>query len=69
MDAELLGVCLVESLDIFSAEIVFEIDTTGKSADESVDKIQNILKQKASFSGSRIDWLTYPESIEVLKNQ
>lgn len=57
VEAEVLGVCLSEALD--ECKPVFEIDTTGKSANEVAEEVACIVrgKNRKKYVPGYIDWL------------
>jgi adenylate kinase len=65
VEAELLDVCLVEAVEAHGRGKVCELDTTDVGANEIVETIISILNGgKACEIG--IDWLSHPESRELL---
>ncbi len=55
--AEILDVCLIEALREFPKEKICELDTTGKSADETFKDALAILDGTRKCSVGGIDWL------------
>jgi adenylate kinase len=60
VEAEVLGVCQMDSLDAFGEEKVFEIDTTDLSPPEVASRIEKLLKNDSA--PVRIDWMELLES-------
>lgn len=58
VEAELLGVCTRNAVDELGPDMVVEIDTTGRSAEEVADEIIAVLRGKPVPTGTRIDWTT-----------
>jgi adenylate kinase len=65
VEAEALAVCLAEALDRFPAEKVCELDTTGRTAQETLET--GLAYLKGGCGGGYIDWLGYPETVELLR--
>lgn len=56
IEAEILDVCLVESIENNDENIIFEIDCTDKTPDEITDEIISFLNNKKPEFGN-ISWL------------
>jgi adenylate kinase len=56
VEAEIIGVCQLDSLDVFGETTVKELDTSNLTIEETVDEI---IKKKDSKDGlsTRIDWM------------
>ncbi len=67
VEAEALAVCLAEALDRFPAEKVCELDTTGRTAQEVLE--MGVAHLKGGCGGGYIDWLGYPETVELLRTR
>jgi len=66
--AELLSVVTVNAIEKFGAEKVFEIDTSGMSVENVVEKVLEILSNPDKHErGFRVDWLTLLPIDEVAK--
>jgi adenylate kinase len=55
--AEILDVCLVDAIKIHGKEKVCELDVTGKSAEETVNEILQILTGEKKCRVGVVDWL------------
>jgi adenylate kinase len=55
--SEILDVCLVDALNIHGSGKVCELDVTGKSVNETVDQILDILKNREKCCVGVVDWL------------
>ncbi|MEM3700126.1 MAG: adenylate kinase family protein [Candidatus Bathyarchaeia archaeon] len=55
--SEILDVCLVDALKVHGKEKVCELDVTGKSVEEVVDEIWNILMKRGKCRVGIVDWL------------
>ncbi|TXT55732.1 MAG: putative adenylate kinase [Candidatus Thorarchaeota archaeon] len=55
VEAEVIGVCQMDALEVFDPDIVFEIDTTDMKAPETVEEILSIIE--ADVDPIRIDWM------------
>jgi adenylate kinase len=60
--SEILDVCLVDALNAHGSGKVCELDVTGKSVNETVDQILNILKKREKCCVGVVDWLARLES-------
>ncbi|ABS56650.1 conserved hypothetical protein [Methanoregula boonei 6A8] len=60
-DAEALDVCLIETVEQFSPNQVFELDTTGKSPVVCADLIEQFYLGEIPASFGSIDWSSYAE--------
>ena len=69
LDAEIMGVIAGEVLDEYPQEKIVESDTTGKTPEESVEEIMQVINGKMTPSIEPIDWITYPETLRVLVNR
>lgn len=65
--AEILDVCLIESLNRFGKEKVCEIDTSRRSLDENLKFVIDVLNYKIRPISGQIDWITILESENKLK--
>ncbi len=65
VEAEIMGVITNESIELFSEEKLVEVETSGKTPDETVDEIVAIIEgDKPEFLP--IDWVSYPETLRLL---
>jgi len=64
--SEILDVCLVDALRVLDEEKVCELDITGKSVEETVDKILNVLSGREKCCVGIVDWLGKLESEGLL---
>ncbi|MEM2972462.1 MAG: adenylate kinase family protein [Candidatus Bathyarchaeia archaeon] len=55
--SEILDVCLVEALEVYGGEKVCELDVTGKSVEEVVGEILQILAGRRKCRVGVVDWL------------
>ena len=60
--AEILDVCLVEALRNHPRGNVCELDLTGKTVEETLKEVLNILSGKRACSAGYVDWLGMLES-------
>jgi adenylate kinase len=58
VEAELLDVILIESLEEHTPEQIYEIDTTDKSVPEVADMIEKVITGEASCGHGFVDWLS-----------
>lgn len=64
--AEILDVCLVETLQEYEKERVCELDITGKPVDAVVNEIIAVLKENKKCFVGQVDWLTMLEKDGLL---
>ena len=69
LEAEIMGVITGEALEKYPREKLLEIDITGKTPEESVEEIIQVIKGEKAPSIEPIDWVTYPETLRVLVNR
>jgi adenylate kinase len=65
--SEILDVCLVDALKVHGKEKVCELDVTGKSVEEVVNEILNILMGRGKCRVGVVDWLGKLESEGLLE--
>ncbi|RXE57321.1 adenylate kinase [Methanoculleus taiwanensis] len=58
-EAEALDVILIETLEEYPEDAVYELDTTEQSVEECADKIEQFMKGKLPPSYGNIDWTIY----------
>jgi len=62
IQAEILGVCSYNALNAYEKEKIYEIDTTSKTPNETVNIILEILEGKGeNYKIGKIDWLAVLE--------
>ncbi len=69
LEAEIMGVCLTESIETFTSKLVCEIDTTDKNIDEILKEALSILEGKSPCQVDRLDWITREETLELLRDR
>jgi adenylate kinase len=57
IEAELLGVCVEEAIDIYGPNLVYEVDNSSRSIDSTVEEMVYILSGRSEGS-ERIDWFS-----------
>jgi len=65
--SEILDVCLVEALNVHGEEKICEVDTSGKSIEEVVDEIFDVLGGYKKCHVGIVDWLGKLESEGLLE--
>jgi adenylate kinase len=60
-EAEALDVCLIETVEEFLPEQIFELDTTGRDAVYCADRIEGFYQRKVPADFGHIDWSEYLE--------
>lgn len=68
VEAELLDICLVDSLETYGTERVCEIDVTNHTKEEVVGEILSIIEGEAECYHGYIDWLGKEESKKLLES-
>jgi adenylate kinase len=66
LGAEILDVCLCDSLNVYDKDRVCEIDVTGKDVETVVKEILLLLERKQGFRIGNIDWLEMLENLGQL---
>lgn len=56
--SEILGITLYDSLTAFGRDKIAEVDTTGETPSQTLDKIVSLLQQKLRPQFGCIDWLS-----------
>lgn len=64
--AEILDVCLVETLQKHENEKVCELDVTGKTVEEAANQIRAILDGRAKCVVGSVDWLSLLEKQNLI---
>jgi adenylate kinase len=67
LEAEIMGVCLNEVLSVFPHKLVCELDTTNKTVEDTLKEALTALSPKGGCGLKRIDWLSYKETMELLR--
>jgi adenylate kinase len=57
IEAELLGVCVEEAIDVYGSNLVYEVDNSFRSIDSTVEEMVRILSGRSEDS-ERIDWFS-----------
>ena len=60
-EAEALDVCLIETVEEFLPDQIFELDTTGRDAASCADKIERFFKGELPADFGHIDWSAFLE--------
>lgn len=66
VEAELLDVCLVDTINIIESKKVCEVDTSEKTLEEIADEVIKIIKQEKPCCHGCVDWLSHPKTKELL---
>lgn len=69
VEAELLGVSLVEAVEAYGHERICEIDTTGRTPEEVVEEALSIINGDIGCHRGQIDWLEYAETERLLEER
>lgn len=56
--SEILGITLYDSLMAFGKDKIAEVDTTGETPSQTLDKIISLLQRKSRPQFGYIDWLS-----------
>jgi adenylate kinase len=57
LTAEILDVCLCDTLSVYGSDQVCEIDVSGKTADTVVEEATLVLEKKETCKQGTVDWL------------
>ena len=68
IEAEIIGV-IAEEAQEYPLEKLHEVDTSGKSQEETAYEILEVIRGEKPTSYGPIDWVTYPETLRVLVNR
>lgn len=68
VEAELLDVCLVDSLEVHDSERICEVDTTDRPPEDVVEEILSVVHGDAKYRRGHIDWLGRAESKRLLED-
>ena len=68
VEAELLDVCLVDSLEVHDPERICEVDTTDRPPEDVVEEILSVVHGDAKCRRGQIDWLGRAESERLLED-
>jgi adenylate kinase len=66
--SEILDVCLVEALKVYGESGVCELDVSGKSVEEAVNELLELLYERRKCRVGVVDWLGFLE-VEGLLNE
>lgn len=66
LEAEIMGVITHQSTDTYPAEKLVEVDTSGKTPDETVEEIIELIQKGKSGKFEPIDWIEAPETLALL---
>ncbi len=67
VEAELLDVCLVETVKTLGPERVCEIDTTDSTPEEVVEEVMSVIQASKPCLHGHVDWLGHIESKKLLE--
>jgi len=57
VQAEILDACLIEAVEIFGEEKTYEVDTSGKSLEQVVEEVLEIIKERKGNKPGSVNWL------------
>jgi adenylate kinase len=66
LEAEIMGVITHQSTEIYPAEKLGEVDTSGKTPDETVEEIFELIQAGKRGKFDPIDWIEAPETLGLL---
>ena len=69
IEAEMIGICLIETMELFEEEKICEIDTSNLTIKEAANLMYQIIEKRESCKKSGVDWMTSPKSLELLKGK
>ncbi|MBS7632402.1 AAA family ATPase [Candidatus Bathyarchaeota archaeon] len=64
--AEILDVCLIDAINVYGKEKICEVVVTGKTVEENINELLNVLRGKRKPRVGVVDWLGKLESEGVL---
>ncbi|OGD46022.1 hypothetical protein A3K69_08040 [Candidatus Bathyarchaeota archaeon RBG_16_57_9] len=67
VEAEIIGVCLSEALDLFRADDVCVLDTSGATPESTLESGLATLEGKSVCDD--VDWVGHPETLELLRRR
>ena len=67
LEAEIVGVCLSEALDRFSADHVCTLDTSSTPPEATLES--GLAALGGRCAGDEVDWLGRPETLELLRRR
>jgi adenylate kinase len=62
-EAEALDVCLIETVEAYRPSQILELDTTGRDAASSADRIEGFIRGEIPADFGHIDWSGYLEAV------
>ncbi len=65
VEAEAIGLVYSEAIEAFGQDKVYQIDVTGKSVDEIIEKIVKCIEH-GECSSDYVDWLAHEDVVELL---
>jgi adenylate kinase len=69
IEAEMIGICLIETMELFEEEKICEIDTSNLTIEEAANLIYKIIEKRESCNKGGVDWMSSPKSLELLKGK
>jgi adenylate kinase len=69
IEAEIVGICLSETIALFNSKQVCEIDTTNITPESATQMIVEILEGKSSCVVGLVDWMSHQETISLIKEK
>ena len=67
IQAEMLGVCLSEAVEIFGLDKVAEVDTTARNLEEVVREVLNAIDYPNKYKPGKVDWSQLIYDDELMK--
>lgn len=67
IQAEVLGVCLSEAVEIFGLDKVAEVDTTARNLEEVVREVLNAIEYPNKYRPGKVDWSQLIYDDELVK--
>ncbi|RLE94521.1 MAG: kinase [Thermoprotei archaeon] len=67
IQAEMLGVCLSEAVEIFGLDKVAEVDTTARNLEEVVREVLNAIDHPNKYRPGKVDWSQLIYDDELMK--
>jgi adenylate kinase len=69
IEAELIGICLIETKELFEVEKICEIDTSNLTIKEAANLIYSIIEKRKPYKIDEVDWMSNHKTLELLKGK
>jgi adenylate kinase len=69
IEAELIGICLIETREQFEDEKICEIDTSTLTIQDTSKLMHRIIEKRVSCKINEVDWISNHKTMELLKGK